>query len=132
MVVGCPLPELVDARHLHGVVHPAAHLLGRNAQVLQRESHVFFHHCGNDLVVRVLEHHAHGLADVVNFALVGGVHPLHQHSACLRQEDGVELFGQGGFAAAVGTQHGDELAPLDAGRDPVQRIDGLLRVIAEL
>ena len=34
-----------------------------------------------------------------------------------RQEDGVELFGQGGFAAAVGTQHGDELAPLDAGRD---------------
>ena len=130
--MGCPLPELVDARHLHGVVHPAAHLLGRNAQVLQREGHVFFHHRGNDLVVRVLEHHAHGLADVVELAVVAGVHAFHIDLAAFRQQDGVEVLSQRGFAAAVGTQHGHELAALHACRYAVQRINRLFVVIAEL
>ena len=131
-VVGCALPELVDARHLHGVINAAAHLFRRNTEVFQRESHVFLYHRGDDLVVRALEHHAHGLADVIELVIIGGVHALDVHLALLRQEDGVEVLGKGGFAAAVCAQHGHELAPPDLHGDAVERVAGLLRVVAEL
>ena len=36
-VVGCTLPVLVDARHLHRFIHAAAHLLRRHAQIFQRK-----------------------------------------------------------------------------------------------
>ena len=131
-VVGCPLPELVDAGHLHGLIHSAAHLVRRHTQVLQRKGHILFHHGGHDLVIRVLEHHAHRLADVVELAVVAGVHVFHIDLAAFRQQDGVEVLSQRGFAAAVGTQHGHELAALHACRYAVQRINGLFVVIAEL
>ena len=132
-VVGCALTVFVDAGHLHGVVHPAAHLLGRHTEVFQRKGNVFLHHGGHDLVVRVLEHHAHGLADVVNFVIVGGVHAFHIHLAAFRQQNGVEVLGQRGFAAAVGPQHRHELAALHLRGHAVQRVDRLVAdVIAEL
>ena len=130
--MGCALPELVDARHLHGVIDAAAHLLRRDAEVFQRKGHVLFHHRRHDLVVGALEHHAHGLADVVELVLVGGVHPLDVHLALLRQEDGIEMLGKGRLAAAVRAQHGHELAPPDLHGDAVERVARLLRVIAEL
>ena len=115
-----------------GVIDAAAHLFRRNTEVFQRESHVFLYHRGDDLVVRALEHHAHGLADVIELVIIGGVHALDVHLALLRQEDGVEVLGKGGFAAAVCAQHGHELAPPDLHGDAVERIAGLLRVVAEL
>ena len=105
-VVGCALTVFVDAGHLHGVV--------------------------NDLVVRVLEHHAHGLADIVEFLFVCGVHALHIHLAALRQQNGVEVLRQRGFAAAVCTQHRHKLPALYLRRYAVQRIDRLLGIVAEL
>ena len=87
----------------------------------------------HDLVVRVLEHHAHGLADVVNFVIVGGVHAFHIHLAAFRQQNGVEVLCQRGFAAAVGPQHRHELAALHLRGHAVQRVDRLVAdVIAEL
>ena len=115
-----------------GVIDAAAHLFRWNAEVFQRESHVFLYHRGDDLVVRALEHHAHGLADVIELVIIGGVHALDVHLALLRQEDGVEVLGKGGFAAAVCAQHGHELAPPDLHGDAVERVAGLLRVVAEL
>ena len=53
-------------------------------------------------------------------------------------EDGRPVFykhtrvGKGGFAAAVCAQHGHELAPPDLHGDAVERVAGLLRVVAEL
>ena len=79
-----------------------------------------------------MEHHAHGLADVIELVIIGGVHALDVHLALLRQEDGVEVLGKGGFAAAICAQHGHELAPLDLHGDAVERVAGLLRVVAEL
>ena len=131
-VVGRTLPVLVDARHLHRFIHAAAHLLRRHAQIFQRKGDIFLHHGGNDLVVRALEHHAHGLADIVDLVLVFGVHPFHQHSAALRQEDGVEVLGQRGFSTAVGPQHCHKFAPLHLSRHAVQGVVRLFRVIAEL
>ena len=57
---------------------------------------------------------------------------LDVHLALLRQEDGVEVLGKGGFAAAVCAQHGHKLAPPDLHGDAVERVAGLLRVVAEL
>ena len=78
-------PVLVNARHLHGVVDAGADLGRGHAQVFQRKGHVLFHHGGHDLIVRVLEHHAHLLADVIQVRLVRGVHALHQNGAGLGQ-----------------------------------------------
>ena len=130
--MGCALTVFVDAGHLHGVVHPAAHLFLRHAEVFQRKGHVLFHHSRHDLVVRVLEHHAHGLADIVEFLFVCGVHALHIHLAALRQQNGVEVLRQRGFAAAVCTQHRHKLPALYLRRYAVQRIDRLLGIVAEL
>ena len=131
-VVGCTLAVFVDAGHLHGVVHPAAHLVLRHAEVFQRKGDIFLHHGGNDLVVRVLEHHAHGLADIVEFLFVCGVHALHIHLAALRQQNGVEVLRQRGFAAAVCTQHRHELPALYLRRYAVQRVNRMLGIVAEL
>jgi len=131
-VVGCALAVFVDAGHLHGVVHPAAHLVLRHAEVFQRKGHVLFHHSRHDLVVRVLEHHAHSLADIVKLVLVCGIHALHIHLAALRQQNGVEVLGQRGFTTAVCTQHRHELPALYLRRYAVQRIDRLLGIVAEL
>ncbi len=73
--------------HTHGgqgIVHPAADLLRGHAQVLRGKGHVLLHHVGDDLVVRVLEHHAHPAADLQKQFLVGGVHALHVHLAAGR------------------------------------------------
>ena len=107
-------------------------LLLAAGQIFQRKSDIFLHHGGNNLVVRALEHHAHGLADIVDLVLVFGVHPLHQHSAALRQKDGVEVLGQRGFSTAVGPQHCHKFAPLHLSRHAVQGVVRLFRVIAEL
>ena len=64
--------------------------------------------------------------------LGAGVHVLHQHGAFFGQQDGVEVLGQRGFAAAVGAQHRHKFAPPHLHGHPVHRVAGLLRVIAEL
>ena len=122
--------------HAHGgqrLIHPLADLGGGHAQVLRGEGHILLHHAGHDLVVRVLEHHAHPAADVQQGRLVGGVHAIHVHLAVGGQEDGVEVLGQGGLARAVVAQDGHEGAGLDGQADPVQHRGGhpLLGGIAE-
>ena len=79
------------------------------------------HYISGDIIVDghgegvgLLEHHAHGLADVIELVIIGGVHALDVHLALLRQEDGVEVLGQRGFSTA-GRSH-------DGGKFPfVQR-----------
>ena len=110
----------------------SAHLVLRHTEVFQRKGHVLFHYGGNDLVVRVLEHHAHGLADIVELLFVCGVHALHIHLAALGQQNGVEVLGQRGFTAAVCTQHRHEFPVLYLRRYAVQRVDRLLGIVAEL
>ena len=68
---------LIDADIHQRAVHTLPDLLGRDADVLQAEGDVLLHHGGDNLVVRVLEHHPHLLADVVQPLLVGGVDAVH-------------------------------------------------------
>ena len=121
----------IDPRQLHGVIHAGAHFPGGHAKVFQRKGNVLFHHGGNDLVVRVLEHHAHFLANVVQLFIGAGVHIFHQHGAAFWQQNGVKMLGQGRFAAAVGTQHSHKLAAVYFHRHPVHSKVRLLRIIPE-
>ena len=131
-LVGGSITLFIDACQLHGLVNAGADLLRRNAEVLRRKGDILLHDGGNDLVVGVLEYHAHLLAHIVEMILVAGVHPLDQHRARLGQEDRVEVLGQRGFAAAVGPQYSHELAAVDGKAHAVHCIAGLLGVIAEM
>ena len=71
------LPELVHSNGLQRVVHSGGGSPREGPQVLRSKGHILFHHVGYDLVIRVLEHHAHRTADGQEKLLVGGVHPVH-------------------------------------------------------
>ena len=91
----------VHTNGLQSVVHAAADLLARYAEVLRCKGHVLLHHVGDHLVVGILEDHAHRAADVQEPLLVGGVQAKDVDAAALRQKNGVKMLGEGGFAAAV-------------------------------
>ena len=122
--MGGVLPELIHPHGLQGVVHPAADLLRGDAQILRGEGHILLHHVGHDLVVRVLEHHAHRAAHVQQPGLVSGVHAIHVHFSAGGQQDGVHVLGQGGLSAAVVTQHGHKGPLLDVQVHAVQHHRG--------
>ncbi len=114
-------------RHAHGFqggVHPLPDLRGGHAQVFRAEGHVLLHHAGHDLVVRVLEHHAHPAADVQQVFLAAGVQAVHVNLAPGGQEDGVEVLGQGGFARAVVAQHRHKLPRPDGQGEVIQHRGG--------
>ena len=98
---------------LERVVHALADLLARHAQILGRECDVLFDDVCNDLVIRVLEHHAHAPADLKQEFFVARVHALDVDLAAAWQQDCVEGLGKRRFAATVVPQHHDEAAALD-------------------
>ena len=99
-------PMVVHSYGGEGFVHSLTDLGGGNAQIFRAEGAVLFHHIGHDLVVRVLEHHAHGAADVQKLGLVGSVHAGDINLASRGEKDGVHVLGQSGFARAVMAQDG--------------------------
>ena len=121
-------PVFIDPGHLHGLVHTRPHFRRGDTQIFQRKSDVLLHYGGDDLVIRVLEHHAHLLADVEQLVLVRSGHILHVYCARLRQQDGVKMLGQRGFAAPVRPQHGHIFAALYAQRKAVHSAVLIVRI----
>ena len=108
-------------------VHTLPDLLGRDADVLQAEGDVLLHHGGDNLVVRVLEHHPHLLADVVQPLLVGGVDAVHHRPLAARgQQNGVEVLGKGALARAVVSEHRGHLTLMDVNTQIFKDVDGSL------
>ena len=120
--------EFIHAHSLQGFVHPAADLRRRDAEVFRTEGHVVFHHGRDQLVVRILEHHAAAAPDLPGILRVCRRHAAHQHFSGGRQEQGVQMLCQRGFAGAVAADDGDETALFDVQGHPVQR-HALLRVL---
>ena len=118
------LPVGVHVDGLQRIVHPLADFSGRDAQVFRGEGHVLFHHVGYNLVVRVLEHHAHRAADVQQAVLVGGVDAVHVNRPSGGQKDGVHVLGQSRFPAAVVAQDGHEGALFNGQGHSVQHHRG--------
>ena len=81
--------------------HAFAQLIGGDAQILGAEGHIVFHERGHQLVIGILEHHAHRLADAVRAVGVRGGHALHLYGALVGDEQGVQMLGQRRLAAAV-------------------------------
>ena len=111
--MGRVLPVFVHPHRLEGVVHPAADLLRRDAEVFGAEGHVLFHDGGDELIIRVLQHHPHRAADLILLLFVRGIDPPDQHGAARRQQHGIEMFGEGRFSAAVVPEQGDERTLFD-------------------
>ena len=99
---------------LQRLVHPAADLLRRNAEILRGKGDVLLDHIGDHLIVRVLEDHAHRPADVEQEGFVLRVHAEHRDTSALGQKDRVHMLCQRGFAAAVAPQHRHKTPLFDA------------------
>ena len=115
---------LVHSHRAQRVVHPPPDFLRRHAQILRRERHVLFHHIGDNLIVRVLEHHPHPLAHGQQQFLIPGVHSLHIDRPAGGQQHRVERLGQCGFTGTVMAQNHHKTAPRNLQIYAVQR-DGL-------
>ena len=104
------LPVLVHIHLLQRLIHPLADHGTGYAQVFRAEGHILLHHIGNNLVIRVLENHAHLPADGDDSVLLGSVHAAHIHFAPAGKQNGIEMLGQSGFSAAVAAQNGHKRA----------------------
>ena len=109
--------------HAHGLqrrIHAPLDLIARHTEIFRRKGDILFDDVRDDLVVRVLEHHAHRLADRQQQFLVLRVHAVDRDAAARRQQDRVEMLGERRFAAAVVAKHGDKAARLDGEVQPVE------------
>ena len=71
--MGGVLAQLIHADLRERRVHAAAYLLRRHAEVFRREGHVVLNDVRNDLVVRVLEHHADAAGTRMAFMCLASV-----------------------------------------------------------
>src|SRR5699024_11018244 len=71
------------------------------------------HHGGDDLIVRILEHHTGFLADLPDIIALCRVHMIHPHGSLRGDQQSVHMLGQGRFPAAVVAQHSNKLPRLD-------------------
>ena len=131
--MGRMLPELIHTHRPERIVHPLTDLRRRDADILRPEGHIFLHNGGNQLVVRVLEHHAHRLPDVKELVLIGGIHAVHITGTAAGQQHRIEMLCQGALARAVVSQHCHELPFPDGDGEVLQHRDHLsvVRFIAE-
>ncbi len=106
------------------LIHPPPDLCRWDAQILRPEGHVLLHRARDQLIVGVLEDHAHSPPDRLNLAQVGGGETVHPDLPGGGEEERVEVAGQGGFPRPVGPDEGDELPPPDRQVNPPQGRDG--------
>ena len=76
----------------------------------------------DDLVVRVLKHHAAGAAHIIAFVLTGRLETVDGQLAARGQQQRVEEFRERGFAAAVAPEDSQEFAGLYGERDMADRV----------
>jgi hypothetical protein len=120
-VVGRALRQVLspDARERGG--DAGRDVGGREPEVERPEPHVLGHRRQEQLVVRVLEHHADGATDVGQRPL-GDRDAADVDAAAGGCEQPVEVQEEGRLAGAVGADEGDGLAVADLERDAVQRL----------
>ena len=103
------MAERLHADRFQREVDAPADLLARHADVFGAERDVVLDDRCDRLVVGILKDHARAFADLEGLFIVGGIHAEHGNGAGGRNEEGVDEFGEGGFAAAVAAQDRDEL-----------------------
>lgn len=123
--MGRPRFQPRHSHHPQAVIHAATDLRGRQGKVARTEGHILLYRHPDDLVVRILEHHPHPAADLLPGSGVAGLHAVHGHRSGRGNQQGIEVFDQGGLAATVGADQG-RVRSLDKGEtDPPQDIGSL-------
>ncbi len=75
-----PVPQLGQAQQVEGLLHPLAHHLRRDGQLLHRVGEFLLHRVGGEPGQRVLPHHAHHVGEFAR-RMVRGVPPVDRHPA---------------------------------------------------
>ncbi len=117
-----------QAHPAQGLTNALPDLPGRQRQVTRTEGHIFLHGHAHDLVVRVLENHAHGPADPALQGGVPGIETIHGHSPLRRNEQGVQMLQERALPAAVVPGQGDVLSLAEAEVYPPEDIRPVLPV----
>ena len=94
------------------VVHTFPDFIGRNTQIFRSETHIFLHHGGNYLVIRILKDHAGFLADFPERIIISGIHVVNVNGSLRRNQERIDMFGQCRLAASVMTENGNKLSAL--------------------
>ena len=108
-----------------GIADTGLDFIRRDAQVFRPKSHVFFDDGGDDLVIRILEDHAHVLAYLPDIVGVIGPHAADFTRAGRRRQEDIEMLGQRRLAGTVGPDDGDKFALADFQGNILQGIDHL-------
>ena len=108
--------------------HPFPDVRRRNPLVLQPEAHILLHYGSNDLVVRILEHHARTLTDLPDISRIQGIIPIYIQRPAIRHKKGIQMPGKRGFPRSIVTQNRNELPLLHIYVNPVQRGAALSRI----
>ena len=111
--MGGVLPQVIHPHHVERGVHPLPDLRRGNPQIFRAEGYIFLDHAGDNLVVRVLKDHPDLAADSQEIFRVCGIQALHPEFSRRWRQQGVHMFGQGGFPGAVVPQNGHKGAGLD-------------------
>ena len=101
--------------------HAGAQFLRRHAQVLGAKRHVVLDERGHELVVRVLEHHAHARAHVVDVLGIRRVEAVDRNAARVGDQKRVEVLRERGLARAVTAKHAREAAARNGEPHAVER-----------
>ena len=105
----CMLAVLIHADRMERLIDARAHLVRRDTEIFKPERNVLLHDGRNDLVIRVLEHHADMLPDLQQLFLVFGIHARDRDRALRWEQNRIQQLCHGRFAGAVMPQHRDQL-----------------------
>ena len=120
---------VVHANCLEGIIDALPDLLRGNAEIFRSKRNIFFYDIGDNLVIRVLEDHAHMLPDGKQKRLVLCIHAVYHYAAACGQKNRVKMLGQRRFAAAVMPEHGNKASLLNG---QVQAVKDDVRLAAVL
>ena len=117
------MPEVfTNSLEYHGTLYPFFCFLFAAAQIFGAEGNILGHSFLKELVLRILENHAYGMALGHCFLRLGcQIHAVNGHLAGGRMDEAVQVLDEGGFAAACMTDNTDKLSRLDGEADIFQR-----------
>ena len=96
-------------RHLYpfqGISYALTDFFRRHAEILRTKGHVLFYDGCNDLVIGILEDHAHLLADIPDMLGVIGPQATNFTRAFCRYEKDVEMLGQRRLSRTISADNG--------------------------
>ena len=113
-----------ERRHIHSrerLIDAPADLSGRHAEILRAERHIILDDRRDELIVRILEHHADLLPDAPDLRLLPRIDAVDAAHPLRRQQQRIEMLRERRLPRPIRAEHRDELPALDGERHIIQR-----------